>query len=88
MMSTWWLWWMVFMLFFFVSPVGYGWGYRGWGPPYPRHIQRRRQQAAAAAHAHAGSAVFDHHAWGIGGDVMWIVLTVGLIWAVTAYLWR
>ena len=79
---------MVFMLFFFLAPIGYGWGYRGWGPPYPRHIQRRRQRAVAAAHAHAGSEVFDLHAWGVGGDLMWAVLTVGLIWAVTVFLWR
>ena len=40
-MSTWWLLWMGVMFFFLLSD-GYGWGYRGWGPPYPRYIQRRR----------------------------------------------
>ena len=85
MMSSWWLWWMIFMFFFLLSPVGYGWGYRGWGPPYPRYIQRRRGAHAVTS---GGSATFDHHAWGWGGDVLWAVFTIGLIWAVTAFLWR
>jgi hypothetical protein len=87
LMSSWWFWWMIFMFFFLLWPVSYGWGYRGWGPPYPRYIQRRRHDASLA-HAHSGSAVFDHHAWGWGGDVLWVVVTIGLIWAVTALLWR
>jgi hypothetical protein len=32
-MYMWWFW-LAMMLIFFM-PVGYGWGYRGWGAPYP-----------------------------------------------------
>lgn len=46
MMSSWWLMWLVFMFFLFASPVTYGWGYRGWGPPYPSYVQRRRHLQA------------------------------------------
>jgi hypothetical protein len=39
--------WIVGTFLFVVPTLGYGWGYRGWGPPYPRYIQRRRAQQAA-----------------------------------------
>ncbi len=32
MASSWWWKWMVVMGVLLVTPMGYGWGYRGWGP--------------------------------------------------------
>ena len=84
MMGSWWWLWMVFMFVFLVPPLGYGWGFRGWGPPYPRYVQRRRVQQGAFA----GGSGFDHQSWGWGGDFVWIVLSVGLFWAVAAAWWR
>ena len=84
MLGTWWLLWMVFIFIFLVPPIGYGWGYRKWGPPYPRYIQRRRALRAAAG----GSTAFDHHAWGWGGDFVWTVLLIGVFWFAIALLWR
>jgi hypothetical protein len=85
MMNSWWIVWALFMFLFLLSPVGYGWGYRGWGPPYPRYIQRRRGQQALAA---GGSAAFDHHAWGWRGDFVWMALVIGMFWAVSSLWWR
>ncbi len=82
MTNSWWMLWMAFMFIFLLSPVGYGWGYRRWGPPYPRYLQRRRGERAVAA---GGTAAF-HHSWGMAGDVVWIVFFVSVLWAVTA-LW-
>jgi hypothetical protein len=79
MLISWWWLWMVFMFIFLVPPVGYGWAYRGWGPPYPRYLQRRRAQRAASTN---GSTPFDHHAWGRGGDFVWVVCLVGMLWIV------
>lgn len=59
-------------------------GYRRWGPPYPRYLQRRRSERAAPG---GGNASFDHHAWGWGGDFVWIMLFVWIFWFVAA-LWR
>jgi hypothetical protein len=84
MMSTWWLLWIVGMFLFVVPTLGYGWGYRGWGPPYPRYIQRRRAEQAALMNA---SGPFDHHAWGWGGDFVWTVFVVGVLVAIAAF-WR
>ena len=84
MIGSWWLIWMAFMFVFLVSPIGYGWGYRGWGPPYPRYIQRRRGLRASAT---GTSGPFDHHAWGRGGDILWMVLMLGIVWVVVAMLW-
>ena len=30
--SWWWKWMVVVMGVLLVTPMGYGWGYRGWGP--------------------------------------------------------
>jgi hypothetical protein len=79
MIGSWWFIWIIFMFVFLASPLGYGWGYRGWGPPYPRYIQRRRGQQAAAAGALVQS---NHHAWGWGGDFVWGVLLLGMLWAI------
>jgi hypothetical protein len=84
MLSSWWLW-MAFMFFLLVPPLGYGWGYRGWGPPYPRYIQRRRGQQAAAT---GGPANFNHHSWGWAGDFVWMVLFIGLFWTVSLFFWN
>lgn len=84
-MNTWWLVWLACMFVFVLSPVGYGWGYRGWGPPYPRYLQRRRGQLAAAS---GTPSSFDHQAWGLGGDLIWIMFVVGLLWIGTSIWWR
>ena len=72
------------MFIFLVSPVGYGWGYRGWGPPYPSYVQRRRAQQAAGT---AGFGVYNQ-AWGWRGDFVWVMIVNGLVWAATAFFWR
>ena len=83
MMTSWWFLWMIFM-FFLITPVSYG-AYRGWGPPYPRYIQRRRGAQAAVSNA---AANFNHHAWGVGGDIMWMAFVIGSIWGLSAFFWR
>ncbi|CAN5417094.1 hypothetical protein BH09MYX1_BH09MYX1_29260 [soil metagenome] len=35
MMGSWWWTWIIVMVLFSVLPMGYGWGYRGWGPALP-----------------------------------------------------
>jgi hypothetical protein len=85
MISSWWLMWMAFMFLLLVLPLGYGWGYRDWGPPYPRYIQRRRGQRATAI---GRAATFNHHSWGWGGDFVWMVLIIGVFWAAWAVLSR
>jgi hypothetical protein len=86
MMASWWYVWFVFMLFFIVSPIGYGWGYRGWGPPYPRYVQRARGARAIASGG--GPASFDHHSWGWGGDFVWMMVVIGVFWAGMVFWWR
>ncbi len=88
MMGSWWLLWMVFLFVFLLPPLGYGWGYRGWGPPYPRYVQRRRAAAFAGGAGGGATASFNHHAWSWGGDYVWLMVTVGVFWAVIALLWR
>jgi len=84
-MSTWWVLWLIFMFMFLLMPVGYGWGYRGWGPPYPRYIQRRRGLRAVSMGDPRGSY---HQSWGWGGDLVWMVFTIGLFWVLFALWWR
>jgi hypothetical protein len=84
MVISWWWLGIAFMFLFIVPPVGYGWGYRGWGPPYPRYIQRRRGQQAVAV---GSPAAFNHHSWGWGGDFVWMMLLIAMFVAFTGF-WR
>ena len=83
-MGAWWILWAVYA-FLFMVPVGYGWGYRGWGPPYPSYLQRRHEQQAAAV---GGTSAFNHRAWGVGGDFVWLMLLAALFWAVSRIWWH
>lgn len=83
-MLAWWLWILV-MLLLLVPPIGYGWAYRGWGPPYPLYVQRRRGQRTVVAD---GSVPFDHQSWGLGGDFVWAVFFIGILWAIGSFWWR
>lgn len=73
------------MFLFLFLPVSYGWGYRGWGPPYPRYLQRRRAEQAPAGTP--GTVALDHHAWGWRGDAMWMFLLVALLWGIAVFTW-
>ena len=82
--TCWWIW-LAVMLLFFIAPMGYGWGYRGWGPPYPSYIQRRRYEQASAG----GMATSrDHYAWGWGGDFIWMLFLIEMFWLITLFWWR
>lgn len=83
MMIPFWPIWLVFMLMFLVVPLGYGWGYRGWGMAYPRYVQRRR---ALRASDDPGQRA--HLAWGRAGDLLWLGLFIAFIWALSAFVWR
>lgn len=85
MMMSWWWVWMLLMFLLLVPTTGYGWGYRGWGPPYPRYVQRRRGARAAASTG--GSATYSHESWGWGGDLVWSVLLIGSFVAIAAFWW-
>ena len=87
MISSWWLMWWVFMLFVLIPPVGYGWGYRRWGPPYPSYFQRRRAERIGASTAPA-SLPFDHYSWSWGGDLLWIGFMIAMVWAMSVFWWR
>ena len=30
---------------------------------------------------------FDHQAWGVGGDLLWVVVIIGMVWAFSGLLW-
>jgi hypothetical protein len=73
-----WIWlWLLFMFMMFVAPTGYGWGVRGWGPPYPSYL-RRRSNATANPNA--------HH-WGVGADLVWLALFFAFMWFVVGFAW-
>lgn len=80
-MHSMWLWWYLWLAFFLLvvmMPVGYGWGYRGWGPPYPRYVQNRRMRRASAV----GPSGRNHTAWGWRGDFLWLLLFLAMGWFV------
>ncbi len=79
--NGWWWWWLAFLVIFFLIPLGYGWGYRGWGPWYRR---RGRRRAEIRTDLPAGD-VGDEVGWGALGVFLWIVLILAIIWVVAAW---
>jgi hypothetical protein len=79
----WWIWSALVLLA--IVPVSYGWGYLGWGAPYPRYVQRRRMQQATRG---GTSGAFDHQAWGLGGDLVWLLVVVDVLFFVALLRWR
>jgi hypothetical protein len=68
-------------LVFFLLPLGYGWGYRGWGSWY-----RRRSPNRIASEPTAGPDLDE--GWGWVSSFLWVVLLIALIWIIAAFLWR
>ena len=82
MIFSWWLLWAVFMFAFFVPSLGYGWGYRRWGPPYPKFIQKRRSVATD------GTGAFNYLSWGWAGDFVWMVMLICIFSALAVMWWQ
>jgi hypothetical protein len=81
----WWMWWLAFVILFFLLPLGYGWGYRGWGPWY-----RRRNlvgEGRPVASTERPVSEYSTGDWGAFGIVLWIVLLVALVWLFAALVW-
>jgi len=85
---VWILWWFLFVALFLMVPLGYGWGYRGWGPPYYRRPGRPvddveaeaiRRQTIVEQRAEAES-------WGWIALVFWILFAVAIVWLVLALI--
>lgn len=94
----WWLW-IAFVLFVILMPLGYGWGYRGWGPPYPRYYDRGRARVGGRPYPAPGStqreplpgdpgmpvAGASTGAWGVAADIFWLAVLGAIIWAIVAW---
>ena len=72
----WWFWWwMIFVLFLLFLPLGYGWGYRRWGYPYPSWTGRARE-----------ARVREVVTWGYLADFLWFVTLIALVLLIVAAL--
>jgi hypothetical protein len=80
----WWWWWIAFLVIFFLLPLGYGWGYRGWGPWYRRGRRTRSGTDTLPADSSATGA---ETGWGCLGTLLWVVLIIAIIWIIFAWGW-
>jgi len=69
--TGWFWWWLAFIAIFFLLPLGYGWGYRGWGPWYRLKAPERRS-AARDDYAPQG--------WGALAVFLWLVVIIAAVW--------
>ncbi len=83
MIGYWWWFWLAFIFLFLLPPLGYGWGYRGWGPPYPTYFQRRRLPQSTTQNRPDAR----HLSWGWFGDFVWLIAIIGTVWAFAALFW-
>ncbi len=84
--TGWWWWWLAFVVIFFLIPLGYGWGYRGWGPWY----RRRRHYTGGPGEGpmgRTGPGDEPDSGWGALAIVLWFVLIVAAIWFIAAWGW-
>jgi hypothetical protein len=75
---AWWWWWIAFVVIFFLLPLGYGWGYRGWGPWY-----RRPGTLAAGTEPGAGESA----GWGGCAVILWIIVIIAIFWLIAGWGW-
>lgn len=81
----WWVW-IAFIIIAIFLPLSYGWGYRGWGPPYPSYYTRRRvDRVGSAAPPPAGEYETRREVSGYGDPVYGRRAPVGA-WGVAADL--
>ncbi len=85
----WWWWWVLFLIIFFLLPLGYGWGYRGWGPWYRRRRspELRDEGLPPAADRRSPTDPELDTGWGWAAVFLWIVLILAIIWLVVALGW-
>jgi hypothetical protein len=88
--NGWWWWWIAFVVIFFLIPLGYGWGWRGWGPWY----RNRRRGSLPPGEVPPGPAPGDMRqgppeetGWGRGAAFLWFILIIAIIWLVAAWGW-
>jgi hypothetical protein len=81
MPNAWMLLWVIFMLIFFLTMVSYKRSFRGWDTPYPGYC-RIKKSAAGGIHEN-----LLNKPRAMVTDMLWIVFSIGLLWAVIAMLW-
>ena len=81
--TGWWWWWLLFLVVFFLLPLGYGWGYRGWGPWYRRGTNTRISRGTIPP----DEPDLDR-GWGWISSFIWVVLLIAIIWIIAALVWR
>lgn len=88
--AGWWWWWIAFVLIFLLLPLGYGWGYRGWGPWW-RRGPRTRDRAAGEGTAASGRPTTrngrntEDVGWGWAGAFVWIVVIIAVVWVIAVW---
>ncbi len=92
--NGWWWWWIAFVVIFFLIPLGYGWGYRGWGPWYRRRHPSGIPRSAAPPPDIEGDNLRRTPAdnetesgWGAAAVFLWLVLILAIIWLIAAWGW-
>jgi len=80
---VWWFWfWLLFVTVLLLLPLAYGWGYRGWGSPFPSFYRRKQlptREASSRPEA-LGNPI-------MGASLFWITLAVAIIWFLLAFAW-
>jgi hypothetical protein len=77
----WWIWWVIFVIIFFLLPLGYGWGYRGWGPWYRTRRPRRMDLPPGTE----PTPIDTDAGWGCLGVILWIIVIIAIIWLIAVW---
>lgn len=83
----WWWWWVAFVVIFFAIPLGYGWGYRGWGPWYRRGHSTGTPREEPPPGTPINTTDEYDTGWGWGGIFLWLILIIAIAWLIAAWGW-
>jgi len=79
----WWFWlWILAVVLLLLMPLVYGWGYRGWGKPYPSFYRRKvlpTREASSTPEA-LGAPCY-------GAAIFWIALALAVTFFILAFVW-
>lgn len=78
--------WIAFIVFLIALLLGYGSGYGGWGPPYPRYYRDRQGRRFRVEEVPEPEPPAAHRGWGRFADVVWLLILAAIIWFIV-WIW-
>lgn len=85
--GSWWWWWIAVVVILFLIPLGYGWGYRGYGAPRVPRRRRPVRRGEAGTSVPVRDVPGNEDPWGPLGTFIWVILVIVVVWLIVLWIW-